>query len=417
MSHEKRKLVFAPLGADDYGDDILLFEHGVLLALQTAAEKARAFTIADVHDALKGDAKRESPTAPLSEPDIRALAARADCDTLIDGMLTCTRDPQTGALTQISVALRLFDHAGGGHFHAPPALAFRAFFPDDRPDTLSLDYDLFIALQYRLCEGMLDALNVNIPPHFTTDDLQATADFPAYLLFVKALRVAANPQTKLGYYEQALKRDPDFLPAVINSATLLKSQTDFHAARTRYAHAVTLTRDPETLGEIYFQLGLCSISLGDPKTARSFWNRALEHGLESPTLYINMAGTYEQEENLPEAIRMNEAALQRFPDTHKAIVNLARLHAMRGDLDRAITLYERAVELQPDDALRHSVLGGCLLAAGRDEEARPHFERAVLLAPDTDPGRYAAQELNKIGPAPSPDGEDAGPKKKRWGLF
>ncbi len=417
MSHDKRKLVFAPLGADDYGEDVLLFEHGLLFALETAVDVAGGFSYADVHAQTGGPDKRERPVAPFSEADIRALAERAQCDALVDGMLSAARDGETGALTQISVALRVFFPLQN-RFATPPALTFRAFRGDDRPETLSLDFDLFVALQYRLCEAMLDTLGVNVPPFFTTDALQATSSWEAYYAFVKGLRVAKSPETKLGYYHQAVAHDPQFLPALINSATLLKNSADYHGARNRFAQAVRLATEPAQRGEIYFELGLCSIYLGDPKTARSFWERALAEGVDNPTLYVNLAGTYEQEENIAGAVDVGEQAVARFPDAHKAVVNLARLHAMRGDLSRAITLYERALVLEPDDALRHSVLGGCLLAAERPEDARAHWEKAVALDPQSEPGLYARQELQKLGPAPSSEGEkDAGPRPKRWGLF
>ena len=113
---------------------------------------------------------------------------------------------------------------------------------------------------------------------------------------------------------------------------------------------------------------------------------------------------------------MNEVALEKAPDYHKALVSLGRLHAMFGRLDLAIPLYERALELQPDDALRRSVLGGCYLADGRTEDARAQFELAVSLDPGSDPGKYAAQELEKMGTVPEWTGDEE-PKKKRWGLW
>ena len=63
----QRKLVFAPLGADMFGDDILLFEHGILFALEAAVEAAGGFAYADVHDALGGADKKDRPTPPLTE--------------------------------------------------------------------------------------------------------------------------------------------------------------------------------------------------------------------------------------------------------------------------------------------------------------------------------------------------------------
>ena len=414
---DPQKLVFAPFGADMFGDDILLFEHGILLALETAVEAAGGFVYADVHDALGGADKRERPILPLTETEIITLAEKAKCDALIDGLLTCERSAETGALSKITVSLRVF-FSKTGAFAAPESLVFTAFDPAAAPEVLTLDYDLGIALQYRLCVALLETLGVNAPWSFTTDALQATASWPAYVAFLKGKRLARTPETKLGYYEQAAKHDPDFFLALYNSAMLYKTQTDYNMARKRLSRAAAVTQDPADLGDVYFELGLASIYLGDPKTARNFWQKAEEYTPDNPSLLVNMAGTYEQEENWTEAIRLNETALEKDPDYHKALVSLGRLHAMFGRLDQAIPLYERALELSPDDALRHSVLGGCYLAAERPEDARAQFKQAVDLDPDSDPGLYAAQELQKLGPEVSSDNSSPDPpKKKRWGLF
>ena len=312
----------------------------------------------------------------------------------------------------MTVSLRVF-FPKSGEFAAPDGLTFTAFDADARPETLSLDYDLWIALQYRLCVSLLNVLGVNVPWDFTTDALQVTPSWPAYVAFLKGKRLARTPETKLGYYEQAIKQDPDFFLALYNSAMLYKTQTDYATMRKRLGRAAALTQDPKDLGDVYFEMGLASIFLGDPKTARNFWDKALEYAPDNPALYVNMAGTYEQEENWQEATRLNEVALEKAPDYHKALVSLGRLHAMFGRLDLAIPLYERALELQPNDALRRSVLGGCYLADGRTEDARAQFELAVALDPGSDPGKYAAQELEKMGTPAS--GEE--PKKKRWGLW
>ncbi len=416
MNSPERKLVFAPLGADMFGDDILLFEHGILFALQTATEAAGGFAYADVHEALGGADKRDRPAPPLTEGDIYALAAKAGCDAFIDGMLACERHPETGALTQITVSLRVFFPDASG-FAAPESFTFKAFDMMAKPETLALDYDLWIALQYRLCQVLLDTLGVNLPWNFTTDALQITSSWPAYVAFLKGKRLARTPETKLGYYEQAIKLDPDFFLALYNSGMLYKTQTDYAMMRKRLSHAATVTDNPRDLGDLYFEMGLASIYLGDPKTARNFWERAIEYVPDNPSLYVNMAGTYEQEEKWTEAIQLNELALEKDPHFHKAIVSLGRLHAMFGRLDQAIPLYERALELQPDDALRRSVLGGCYLAADRTEDARTQFEQAVALDPAGDPGKYAAQELEKLGPRPEENGGSGDGKKKRWGLW
>lgn len=407
-----RKLVFAPFGSDSCGEDILNFEHGLLFALERAVETAGGFVLADIHDKVGGPEKKDRPMPAFTESELSTLCVKSACDALIDGMLLVQRDSASGTLREIAVALRVTfpkEH----RIETPEAFTFRAFGDGGLPEQLTLDYDLFVALQYRLAETLLDILDTKIPRSFTTDTLQITESWPAYLLFLKARRIAQIPEEKLGFYEQICRTEPNCYWALFNSAMLYRTQTDYHSARSKLMKAISATNDPVLLGDSYFEAGLCSIYLGDTKTARNFWAKALEVAGDNPTLLVNIAGTYEQEENWNEAIRLNEEALKLAPDTHKAIVNLGRLHAMFGRLEEAIPLYKRALALQPDDALRHSVLGGCYLAAGRETEAIPHFERAVELDPDGDPGRYAAQELLKLAPPSEPEVD----KKRRFGLF
>ena len=153
----EKKLVFAPWGASMFGEDVLLFEHGLLLAMETAVEAAGGFAYADIHDQLGGADKREQPTPPLMEADIRTLAARAGCDALVDGMISPVRDPETGALAHVTVSPRVF-LPRESRFVAPDSFTFAAFDPHGRPETLALDYDRYIALQSRLCAALLDAL-------------------------------------------------------------------------------------------------------------------------------------------------------------------------------------------------------------------------------------------------------------------
>jgi tetratricopeptide (TPR) repeat protein len=405
------KLVFAPFGADMFGEDVLLFEHALFFAMEMAVDAADGWVYADVHQQTGGADKREQPVPPFTEQEIRALAEKAQCDALIDGLLQVERNPETAGLTQITVAPRVYFPAER-RFAAPDAFTFVAFDPEAEPEKLALEYDHLLELQYAVCEALFETLGRPLPAGFSLTALRITDSWRAYELFLKGKRLSNIPETKLGYYEQALQKDPKMFWAIYNAGMLYKSQTDYQTARSRLMKAAAATDDPRQLGDTYFELGVCSIHLGDTKTARNFWEKAQEYMPDNPTLYVNLAGTYEQEEDWGEAARLCEKALEIYPDYHKALVTLGRLHAMFGRMDQAIEMYERALELEPDDALRRSVLGGCYLAVERTEDARAQFERAVELDPDSDPGRYARQELDKLGPK-----DDGGPKKKKWGIW
>jgi len=273
------------------------------------------------------------------------------------------------------------------------------------------DHNQWHAFTLHVAEAIMEPFGVDIPANIGPETLKMTDSWPAYCAFIKAKRGARTVEEKIGYYRQAAQHDPKFYWARFNAGQLFKQQQDYHSARREFIAAVEGAGDnPNLLGDAYFELGLCSIFLGDTKTARNFWDQALLYSPNNPVLLVNVAGTYEQEEDWQNAMKLHQAALDANPNYYKAIVNLARLKAQTGLIDEAIPLYEKALTVEPDDPLRHAILGGCYLALGDEIKARQYFDTASSLDPPGSrrpivideagappaPGEYARQELEKM---------------------
>ena len=99
---------------------------------------------------------------------------------------------------------------------------------------------------------VFDALEAELPDSFTVNNLRITRNWEAYALFVKGKRATSIAENKLGYYEQAIKKDPTFFLALYNTAMLYKTQTDYSTARTRLMKAAAATEDPALLADVYF---------------------------------------------------------------------------------------------------------------------------------------------------------------------
>ncbi len=412
MSEAALRLVFAPWGADSAGDDLWLFENALVFAFESLVEALPprgSAQYADLYGQLTGDAVRTTAVLPMTEEQLNRIGARAPQGTaaVIDGMLTVTRTP-TGALATVEVAPRVLVLARS-RIEAPEAFVFDAFDGDSEGSrTLDVPEPLrFHALAFSVAEAVLAELGVAVPAYLGPEFLDITADWGAFQLFLKAKRLARTTEEKMGYYRQAIGRDPGFFWARYNVGQLFKQQDDYAAARREFLAAINAAgTDSALLGDTYFELGLCSIHMGDTKTARHFWDEALSYAPDNPALLVNLAGTWEQEENWFNAIDMHERALALSPDYHKAIVSLARLKTMVNEVDAAIPLYHRALELQPNDPLREAILGGCYLAVGDDGSARAHLLRASELDPprsrarddeeQASPGDYARAELAKL---------------------
>jgi tetratricopeptide (TPR) repeat protein len=411
MLNDTLKLVFVPWGVSDYGADVWLLENALVFGIESILEKLSA-QYADLYGQLQGDQSRTALVPPLTDAQSRELAdnAPAGTDALIDGLISVQRDPETNALTEAEIAPRLF-LLPAKRWAAPDAFVFTGFAKhrNGRESLEVADQQAFFALAFGVASALLAVLGVEIPRGLNAGDLEITESWPAYCDFLKAKRLARTSEEKLGYYRQAIRSDPRFYWALFNSAQILKSQEDYHGARRQFMECVKAANgDRALLGDTYFELGLCSIYLGDTKTARNFWDEAMRYAPENPSLLVNIGGTYEQEEDWDQAMALYAEAIEAQPDYHKAIVSLARLKAARGRMDEAIPVYERALALQPNDALRNAILGGCYLSIGNREKARAHFTRASELDPpraarrspseeeQPSPGDYARDELAKL---------------------
>jgi len=414
MTDQTLKLVFVPWGADSFGEDVWLFENGITFCLELLLESIQpegSAQYADLYGQLGGDDLRVRPVKALAEADLMHLADRvpAGTDGIVDGMLSVDSSTETGALSRVVVAPRV-TFLPSRRIEAPEAFVFEHFDSNAVPGGLNVsDPAAFFHLAFAVGLNVLALFGMELPPSVGPEKLQITENWPAFVLFLKGKRLAKTSDEKLGYYRQAVKLDPSFYWAHYNAGQLLKQAEDYPSARRSFlACSRSAGQDSALLGDAFFELGLCSIYLGDTKTARSFWDEALQYAPDNATLLVNVGGTYEQEEDWQRAMALHERALEIEPNYHKAIVSLARLNAAVGQLDRAIPLYHRALELQPNDALREAILGGCYLADGKPNAAVEHLRRASEMDPprpntrkiDDDepaaPGEYARAELQKL---------------------
>lgn len=405
------RLVFVPWGADSFGDDLWLFENGLILVIETmidALEPRGSNVYADLYDQLSGQTIRTAPVRPLGEPQLEVLGTRAPKGTnaIVDGVFTVERAGD-GSLRRIEAALRLV-LLPSLRVETPDAFVYDQFSSASGAILPITSSESFHALALAMARVLLGELGAALPSGLTPAGLMLTSHWEAFLHFIKAKRLARTAEEKIGYYRQAVALAPDFFWAQFNLGQMLKQQDDFVSARRAFlAASHGAGDDPAIQSDALFELGLCSIHLGDTKTARAFWDDALSHAPQNPNLLVNIAGTYEQEEDWLHAIDLHEHALAISPGHHKALVSLARLRTMTGQVGAAIPLYHRALAIEPNDPLREAILGGCYLSTGDAENARLHLSRAAQLDPPreapiapgepTSPGDYARTELAKLG--------------------
>ncbi|MEZ6045330.1 MAG: tetratricopeptide repeat protein [Planctomycetaceae bacterium] len=176
-----------------------------------------------------------------------------------------------------------------------------------------------------------------------------------------------------------------------------------------------ITRHPKH-GEALHLMGGVILKQQRPEDAFIYFQRSLENGCESSSLFSNMGATCRQMGKYTDAIMYYTKAIELDSTYCPAWFNLGILHEMQGRLELArdcyqktielkpefsaahnnlasllpklegsqgqvLQLQEKAVELKPQNASYQNNLGRTLYAEGRREESLECFKRAIELSP------------------------------------
>jgi type IV pilus assembly protein PilF len=142
-------------------------------------------------------------------------------------------------------------------------------------------------------------------------------------------------------------------------------------------------------------LGGTLISMGRRDEARKEWIVAYASPFNpSPDQTAwNLANSYVDDNNVAEATRWYQAALQHNPKYAPAHVGLASMLVAQNRLDEAIADLESAQQAAKEDGLIAYSLGTAYYKAGRFAEARTQLETVVKKDPKGTEGRDAAEML------------------------
>lgn len=213
------------------------------------------------------------------------------------------------------------------------------------------------------------------------------AAFDAYLRGLHELLAARGDRPRaLGYFRQALQKDPGFARAQAaicrTEAWRFESQRNpaaFEAARLACKTAENM--DPG-IGEVQLAFGDLYRVQGEPEKAGDYYRRIVDYPGQRANALVGLA-------KLDVAGGRVEDALARFADALRASPADAHIHAelgyqqyLAGDVDAAVKSLANATRLAPGNADDWGLYGALLLTAGRTDEAEAALERGVAIDPD-----------------------------------
>jgi serine/threonine-protein kinase len=218
--------------------------------------------------------------------------------------------------------------------------------------------DVF-AIQDEITEKIMDKLLVALDVEKIPSEEQRPVDLEAYDLYLKG-RYYLNKfdiDKALPYYEQAIKKDPDYAlayAAIAEVYTLLSVGFDILPGKdampkAREAAQKALELDPN-LAEAYVSLGLVALSYDwDRKAAKKYFEKALELNPNSAIAYMwfEFYWTYMMGD-LETATAQLERALELDPLNFLIKIRLGFMDIFKGDQESAINKFEALYDFEPN---------------------------------------------------------------------
>lgn len=198
----------------------------------------------------------------------------------------------------------------------------------------------------------------------------------------------------IAMYDEALRRDPGYLPALRNFGVALSRSGQFARAievlRRAPGDAVALSN----LGEVYLQQG-------DAAGALAVLRNSISLNPDVPEAQNNLGQALSARGDRSAAMAAFREAIRIRPDYAVAHNNLANALSETGDFFQAQRHYKLAIAADAKYAEAHYNYGRALAERKRFREAELEFEQASRLAPDF------AEAFNNLGNAIAAQGSAA----------
>jgi predicted CXXCH cytochrome family protein len=200
-----------------------------------------------------------------------------------------------------------------------------------------------------------------------------------YLDLAQALKAAGQPARALTAFQDSLRRDPAYVPALLEYAAALKGagQPTQAVAIAKRATA-SAPSDPRT----WNTLGQAQLDLADFRGALDSLKRALTLDPEMPEAH-NGAGIALAQTGDPVAGEAEfREAVRVLPNYGEAHGNLANILAWKQDFRQAQYEFDKAVRLDPADVAARLNYGSMLNSLRNFAEAQVQIEAALRLNPN-----------------------------------
>lgn len=326
---------------------------------------AKFFQLKDVHLASPNDVARLKPGMTPEE-----IGKALGVTLLVQGTYQSQADKFRLVLTldDLKSGARLWTHE----------------FTGLNTDVITLEDDVY--------NKLLDALKLKLG----SDELARTsqhatdkiAAYQAYLQGRNAMRGkigTANAQKAIGFYENALKEDPEFALAYAGladaSLRMYKESNDSKWADKAVSAAERAGQLGPNFPEVHFVLGSVYQATGKSNEAIAEINQALRLAPNSDEGYRRLGDALRASDQDASVVAYNKA-IEINPYYWYNYNALGSAYFRFGKDQQAIDSYKKVISVAPNIATGYTNLGAVLVRAGKYDEAIQNFQQALKIEPE-----------------------------------
>jgi TolB-like protein/class 3 adenylate cyclase/Tfp pilus assembly protein PilF len=260
--------------------------------------------------------------------------------------------------------------------------------------------DIF-SIQSEIAEKVAKELQI----HLLEQDRARLGEVPtgnteAHLLYLKGMfhyqrGTKEGFLTAVGYFEQAIQKDPRYALAYAALATtygmlgffdmIPSSEAD---AKVEAATKKAVELD-DRLAEAHIRLGWSQFHRHDFRDAIQELQRAVELNPSSAQAHLHLGNAYYFLRRFKEAAAETQKALELDPQSEPTLEHAATNYLYSGQPERAAELYTKALQLNPSSAGILDNLGLAHVRIGRLEEGIAEIKKAIAMSMGSNPADKA----------------------------
>jgi serine/threonine-protein kinase len=330
------------------------------------AISAKLFQLKDVRLASSSAAARTDPKTPLS-----LVARELGVNLIVHGTVQGSGD-------NLRITVNLENVAEN-------RLVWSQEFAGVRGDLLIIEDQIYA----RLVEALALKPSNEELAHATSHPTENVEAYDLYLKGRGAMRgqqAVGNIKKAIGFYEEALKKDPRFALAYagIADASLIMYHENKDSLWTQRAlgAAQQAQRLNDNLPEVHFSLGNVYNASGKTVEAIAELKRALQLAPNSDDGYRGLGKAYLTLGQKEQALQAYQKAVDINPYYWFNYNSIGQAYSQLGEYDKALIALRRVIELEPENSFGYLNVGVIYFQQGKYEECLPYFQKSLQIQPD-----------------------------------